>query len=192
MTGVSWLRIEDKHVHDPYSFAEKSLPKEQQVKFCVVGGRICCPIANTVLAVGTVATITDCCKTVFASDSFTQHFMKYNNCFNCKVALDQDRVLIEIPLSAKGSVFLITIEDKHFQDPDSFAKKSLPKEQQVKFCIVGGRIYCPIDRTGLTVGTVAMITDCCQSVFEASSFSRYVDEYNKGLFRTGIIFKNNL
>ena len=72
-----------------------------------------------------------------------------------------------------ASVSLIKIEEKHLKSPEEFKNEDLPTDQQAKFFIVDGKIYCPIEMAPLEVRAVAIKTNCCKSVFSAKGFIKF-------------------
>ena len=72
MASVSLFTIEDKHIRNPESFADESLPRVDQINFRVVDGKIYCQIDDEELEQGTTAIITRCCRTVFISSEFAK------------------------------------------------------------------------------------------------------------------------
>ncbi|NGX44178.1 MAG: hypothetical protein KR126chlam5_01554 [Candidatus Anoxychlamydiales bacterium] len=78
-----------------------------------------------------------------------------------------------------ASISLIKIEEKHLRNPKEFANEDLPSDQQAKFHIIKGRVYCPIEFTQLIVQTLAIKTDCCKSVFSVEGFIIFFKTHRK-------------
>ncbi|NGX34704.1 MAG: hypothetical protein K1060chlam1_01057 [Candidatus Anoxychlamydiales bacterium] len=88
----------------PGPFSDTSLPKGEQRRFCVIEGKIVCPIENNPLEEGTVGIIARCCQSVFGN-GFLQYIKENQNCFYCKREFDFEEEKFKTRIRQMEAIF---------------------------------------------------------------------------------------